>query len=424
MPTLERTISHDHMWPASHPLAVKDTLPRATLPSHMLEGGFELKMASLGHRQQPVVVDQRGRVHAEACVFAGAYSTDPRLADYQRKMRWSARTAYARGFWAWPRFLVKANYQRELAFALMHHEMPLESKALVEGIDPSGGFLVPPDFSATVLAQLAEQSLARFASVRPCSTDVLRVPRFQPNTAYPALGTQLQPTVVGETASNQAFADVHFGVIQIPIRRFRSIVRLSKDLIADSPVALGDTLQAAFVQDVASAVTGEMLVGPDFAALTSDPSIPTLSLNPGTGHTLSATSDDGWRALRASLLEQFRQRAQVFMHGSLQAAYDGAAPGASTRPVMTRHDDVADRYLFDETPLIASAWLPAYPPANGGPVLVYGDLSQYVIAQRADVSLTLATETPAADYDELDAVLIVRLGGAVAFGAAFVVGTL
>jgi HK97 family phage major capsid protein len=395
---------------------------RSKLPEHLSRRGFEVKMASYGNRQEPVVVDRNGRSFAPAMVYSGEYSNDAQLASYQRKMRATASSTYEKAFWRWPAFLVKSGGNRDMAFAMLINAMP-EAKALVEGIDSSGGFWVPPDFSSDILSAVAEQSLMGLCTIRPAATDSLVIPKFQPASSS-ALGTQLGVAVVGETASGQTFADVHFSQIVIPVRRFRSIVRVSRDLLSDSPVALGQELADAFSRDLGSQINAQILTGPDFEPLLYHPAINTFNLQGGAAHTLDTSSDDRWRQLRSALPEQYRPGAHVFMSGTLQSGFDSETAGASGRPVATRHDDVQDRYMFDEVPLISSNWMPSYPPSALSPILLYGDLAQYTIAQRADVSLVITSETPAADIDAVDCVLVARYGGACVTPDGFRVGVL
>src|SRR5262252_3057379 len=142
---------------------------RTGLPEYLARRGFEVKTASFDGKPQPVVVGPQGNVFSEAAVFSGALSQDRHLAEYQRKMRASATSQYRSAFWRWPRYLAKANYNRDLAFSLLHGDHPAEAKALVEGIDTSGGYLVPPDFSSTIWRGIAEQSLLQFTTQRPTS---------------------------------------------------------------------------------------------------------------------------------------------------------------------------------------------------------------------------------------------------------------
>src|SRR5258706_10898459 len=59
-----------------------------------------------------------------------------------------------------------------------------EQKALSEGQEDAGGYLVPPDVQAEVLARLPQTSvMRRYATVQTTSRDTLRYPRVAPASA-------------------------------------------------------------------------------------------------------------------------------------------------------------------------------------------------------------------------------------------------
>src|SRR5215831_7525977 len=228
MAVLERTLSFDHMWAATHPPAVKHT----RLPQSLSGSGFAVKLARLDKREVPLLFDPRGRPFAEAGVFVGPLSDEPRLASYQRKARQTAEPAYAAAFERQFAYLKRANFNAELAWALHVADHP-EIKGLVEALDPSGGSWVPPTFAFDVFRAVSEQSLLGLCSQRPTSADRLVVPRFVPGS-NPAYATQLGISVVGETP-NQTPSDVPLAQIDVSIGRLRTILRVSRDLFTDAP---------------------------------------------------------------------------------------------------------------------------------------------------------------------------------------------
>ena len=410
-----RVLSYDHMWSSAEDQgrAIQRKLqsPVTALPPSMQKAGFEVKMVEHDGRERPMVVDARGRVFSEAAVYVGPLSTEAKLGNYQWRMRQNATPARARAFRLQFEYLRKSNFDPDLAFALLRREWPSEAKALSESLDPQGGFLVPPDWVAEVWSSVAENSLMSLCTVRPTTSDLLYVPRFLPSTSQPSVySSQLQPTVTGETTT-QAAADVHFGALQVPIRPIRSKIRMSRDLMSDASYALS-ALQDAFAKDLGAQISQQIIRGPDFNGILNDPNVVEVSLQPGAGDTLSATSENQWRALKSSLPGQYRDDSVVVMGGDLQAAFENQAPGASGRPAITRHNDVTGQYLFDEVPLVTSGFMPPY--GQPGLVLAYGSLEDgFLVAQRADVSMTIISESTAADSDSVDIVLRARLGGTV-----------
>src|SRR5205085_4911710 len=57
-----------------------------------------------------------------------------------------------------------------------------EQKALSEGTDTAGGFTVPPDVQAEMLARTAQMAIMRqYCTVQPTNRDVLRYPAVKAN---------------------------------------------------------------------------------------------------------------------------------------------------------------------------------------------------------------------------------------------------
>jgi HK97 family phage major capsid protein len=214
-----------------------------------------------------------------------------------------------------------------------------------------------------------------------------------------------------------------FGLLEIPIKRFRSICTVSRDLLADAGWSL-PFLRDAFARDVGVLISQWMLFGD--TALLTNAQIPSTNLQAAAAHTLDNTSDDRWRSgLKAALPEQYRDNAIVLLSGSLQSAYESEQAGPNGRPVLVRHDDVRNQFLFDEVPMRASSLLPSVPTTSTQPVMVYGNLQAgMVVANRAEASMQVITESVSADYDAVDVVFVARLGAAVLVPDAFRLGVL
>lgn len=420
MAVTERTLSYDHMWSPAHPPAVKGARP----PRAMATRGFEVKHLTYGNQSVPVVHTPSGLPFAPLEVYDGPLPThDAKLARYMQAARWAQRADYRSAFWGHFAYLRKAGFDHDLAFAMQHHAAPAETKALSEAVGPSGGYWVPADFLAEILSAISEQSLLSMATLRPTTSDTLYVPRFLPSLSAPSVrSTRLEPTVTGETSNQTPVTDTQFGLLPVAVRVLRSKVRLSRDLLADAEWAM-PFLKDAFARDLGAQITAQMLAGPDFGALLYEPAIPVTNLQPGAGDTLSTTSEAQWRALKSSLPGQYRNNAVVIMGTDLLAAWENQAPGPSGRPAVVRRDDYHAVYVFDEVPLVSSGSMPSY--GTPGPRMIYGDVQAgYLIANRADVTMQIITESVAADYDEVDIVLRARLGGIVQNVDAFRIGTL
>jgi HK97 family phage major capsid protein len=251
------------------------------------------------------------------------------------------------------------------------------------------------------------------------------MPRFVPgsNAAY---STQLGISVVGETP-NQTASMPTLGQIDISLGRLRSIVRVSRDLFTDAPYLL-EALRDAFTADLGAQVNNLILngaVSSGFEGVLTNTAIASTNLQTGALHTFDATTDAQWRTIKANLPEQFRATGRVFVHGTTQAGLENEQPGSNNRPIAVRHDDVSGSWLLDEIPLTSSQFMPSYPTTATGPILLYGSLQNgYVVGQRADIRASVLSETDAADWDSVDVVMLLRLGGCVQDARAFQLGVI
>ena len=329
-------------------MAVMERSAKVTaLPGGLARHGFEVKTIHYGSRQAQVIHTPSGVPFAPLEVYDGPYPTqDAKLARYMQAARWSQRNDYKAAFWRFPTFLRKAGWNADFAFAMLHHDQPAEAKALSEGVDSLGGYLVPPDFLSEIVSAVSEQSLLGMATLRPTTSDVLYAPRFLPSLVAPSVrSTRLEPTVTGETPNQTPVTDTQFGLLPVLVRVFRSKVRVSRDLLMDAEWAMA-YLKDAFARDLGTQINQQVLVGHDptgalvnFEGILANPAIPTTNLQPGAGDTLSTTSEAQWRALKSSLPGQYRNNAVVIMGTDLLTAWENQAPGPSGRPTSVRRDD-------------------------------------------------------------------------------------
>ena len=129
----------------------------------------------------------------------------------------------------------------------------LETRALAEGTDSAGGFLIPEPLAGHVIDLLRPQAqvLAAGAQVVPMSVDQLSIARLTgPNTAY----WRAENSAV--TESNQTFDRVTFQA-----RTCAILMRLSMELFEDlSSVSYG-TIQSEIVQRLGLALDAAALHG-------------------------------------------------------------------------------------------------------------------------------------------------------------------
>lgn len=124
---------------------------------------------------------------------------------------------------------------------------PQDRKALSEGVDSAGGYLVPEDWQASVIKKLATIATVRmFARVISTSRDLVKWPRkkYTTDNKYTS-GVRL--TWTGETPSSATVhrvTDQVYGQFLIPVHTAMASQLISRDLIEDAAFdVLGDSSQ-------------------------------------------------------------------------------------------------------------------------------------------------------------------------------------
>lgn len=353
---------------------------------------------------------------------------DPQGEDEQRyfgQIRAAMQPEYKEVFNKWFANAIRTKNE-SMAFTLLEAS---EQKALSEGIDQSGGYLVPPDMQAEVLARLPMNAVMRnLAMVRQTSRDVLRFPRIQPapGTASGMSGAAgadassiFTSGFVGSWAGETpAFQDVDpaFGFFDIPIRKIRVATRLSNDFLADAitnPLTFLSTDGArnmALVEDQGF-IRGDG--GPMQPQGILNAPIQALDVTGSTAHTISNTTANLGSATKIMNLQyavpsQYQNGAQWLLHrlteNDIRQLVNGLgafiwAPGFDApQPALLGKSVHKSDFVTH--------------PANAGDVgLVYGDFSSYIIAERAMITITILRER-FADTDQTGIILWERVGGA------------
>ncbi len=119
-------------------------------------------------------------------------------------------------------------------------------KALGEGTDSAGGFLVPEEFRAQLLARSLERSVVRpYATKIPMRTDTINIPKV--------LDTTHTSSVYGgviaywtEEAGSKTAVDPVFGSIKLIAKKLTGYTYASDELLADSAIGLEALLAQQF----------------------------------------------------------------------------------------------------------------------------------------------------------------------------------
>jgi HK97 family phage major capsid protein len=119
-------------------------------------------------------------------------------------------------------------------------------KALAEGTDSTGGFLVPEEFKATLLQLALERSVVRpFATKIPMTSDTLMIPKIQ-ETSH---ASHLKGGVIAywlEEAGTKTPTDPVFSQVKLIAHKLTGYTYASDELLADSAISLESLLRQTF----------------------------------------------------------------------------------------------------------------------------------------------------------------------------------
>jgi HK97 family phage major capsid protein len=225
---------------------------------------------------------------------------------------------------------------------------------------------------------------------------------------------------VGETP---AFVDTDpsFQLLDIPIRKLRIATKLSNDFVSDSAVNILSFLAQNGAENMALTEDAGFLNG-DGGSLQPrgilNSGIATVDVEGSTANTISNTAAAAGTApkltdLVYALPAQYVAGARWVMaratEGKTRKLID--ASGRPLWPAQTGSGfAAAPRSLYD-FPVENTDWMPL-DGTDGRQVYVFGDLSCYIIAQRAQISSRVLNER-FADTDQVGIILFERVGGAV-----------
>ncbi len=119
-------------------------------------------------------------------------------------------------------------------------------KALAEGTDSTGGFLVPEEFRPTLLARSLERSVVRpYATVIPMTRDTLNIPKIvETSHASHLFGGIIAYWL--EEAGTKTESEPKFGQVKLIAKKLTGYTYASDELLDDSAIALEALLMQQF----------------------------------------------------------------------------------------------------------------------------------------------------------------------------------
>lgn len=352
-------------------------------------------------------------------VLHGDIPTDDyNAAHYFKQTRAAMAPEYKAAYTKYLRLMAKS-LDPSLALAQMSG---LEQKALTEGTDTAGGFLVPPDVQAEMLVRVAQQAVIRqYARVQQTSRDVLRYPAVAPNTTSGSIYSS--GFVGGWVGEVPAFTetDPSFQLFDVNIRKLRIATKLANDFVADSSVnilawlAMNGAENMALVEDNGF-ITGNGGALQPMGILNAG--ISTKDVEGTTSNTISNSTSNAGSApklvdLSYDLPAQYVSRSRYLMARATEGAIRKLVDfqGRFLWPIASGSNLAgAPRSLLD-APIDNSDFIPVG-GTDANKVIIYGDISAYIIAQRAQITSVVLRER-FADTDQVGIILFERVGGGV-----------
>lgn len=349
-------------------------------------------------------------------------SKDESVADaaqYMRKTRRIIQPDYRK---AYTKFLRLSSKYRSESLALMQLDAG-EQKALSEGNDGSGGYLVPPDLQAEVLVRMAQIAvMRRLARVITTSRDRVEWPMVLPHTDADLSHIYSSGFVGGWVGETPAFTetDPGFGKFEVSIKKLRVATKLSNDFINDAVIDILAWLAQNGAENMALTEDAGFITGDGTplqpAGFLNDADLDTEDVEGSTANTISNTTSAAGSypklvAMTYALPSQYAANAEWLMRraieGDIRALVDGAG-----RPMWLGQNESAfgvnGRVLMGAR-VNNSEWMPN-DGTDGAKVVAYGDFSSYIIAQRAQMSTVVLRER-FADTDQTGIILFERVGG-------------
>ncbi len=388
----------------------------------MKAAGWEFKDGGIW-RQTSLGVLQP--MYPEEVLFGTIPTNDADAAKFYTMTRAAFRPEYRK---AYEHLLRLTATQGNMALSLMN---PAEQKALSEGLDASGGFLVPPDLQAEVLARTAQMSvMRRLARVQTTSRDVLVWPTVQAASStaggVASGGASIFSSgfVGGWVGETPTFTDTDpaFGQFSIPIRKLRVSTRLSNDFVSDSAVNVLAFLAQNGAENLALVEDYGFIAG-DGSSLQPrgilNGGASTVDVEGSTSDTISNTTTVTGSApkildLEYAIPSQYVSGASWLMRraveGKTRKLTDGQGRFMWQRAAASNNQYGGEPSDLDGFPVYNSDFMPN-DGTNTNKVYVFGNINQaYIIAQRAQITSRVLNERYA-DSDQVGVILWERVGG-------------
>jgi len=268
-------------------------------------------------------------------------------------------------------------------------------KALSEGTNANGGFLVPEEFAAEVNRVVEDFGLiAKLARKFPMNTDTLNVPRLASSVTiyYPGEAT-------AGTGSQPVFENV-----QLLSKTAVGITPMSNELLADANVSVVDLLTELFAEAIAGELDKQGLVGSGapFTGVLSDTGVTIVTAATGNSTFTLCSTPDNMRDLISNVKPWALQGAGFVMHRTIwaflqkaKASTSGDYFGSAVNPVLSANANqdfpTAQAGTLWGYPVYLSDKMPST-TAISTKYVIFGNLKHIYVGMRQEMGVSVSSE--------------------------------
>lgn len=270
-----------------------------------------------------------------------------------------------------------------------------EAKALTEGTDTAGGFLVPVEFLAEMIMRKPGSAVMRAAgaTVIQASRDRVEIPRLAAaSTDATMYSSAVSVTDVSETPTETSGeTEPVFEQIAVNIHMVKAFTKLSRNLVADAAFNVTGLLTSEFSRAVDLGLDDRYFTGNGVGkpvGLINDSSITTVN----SGHASQLTSD-GIKDLVYDLAAQYHASAKFALSLSALKAIRKLQTSAGDyiwEPGAGHGVETGVPPTIEGKPYIATDFLDTV--GAGNKPIVFGDFSAFWIVDRDTFSLEVLRE--------------------------------
>jgi len=270
------------------------------------------------------------------------------------------------------------------------------AKALAEGVDASGGYLVPEEFSAQIVDWAQDKPvIRRYATVWPMKSNTLKIPALAADVSV-YCGTE-------NTSISTTSAD--FTEIQLSVNKLNAIIYLSTELFEDASIDLVSYLTDRFAQAIYREEDRKFITGTGSGQPTGLSQYSIASIDANNAGSVDDIIETYWR------LPQSHRDNAVWIMSNLTIAEVSKKKDNNGQYLLVRPTDGGLPTLMGR---------PVLEQNDCGNTIYFGDLRFYYIGDRRKLSVKTTTEGAGTfEKDQVAIKVTERVDGKLALTRAF-----